>query len=1120
MLFNAGDILTLAIVVLVLFLNRQFDKNNRSLEKVRKYADKVKEELDRLVGEKKTQIHDLNLDIEVQEKTNREILKRVVQANEESAQRSEEMDELKNTLSQVTGRLEELDQLTHNVDENLQRIKKESEYVDSVGVRLNELLKKSKDLQGSMGQLHEAFRQENAKGLESLQESFNQEMTVVYRKFVEDLQGSEGRLGEFSSHLDELIAARDRVAEEKLTAFTARWTEVEGDYMARLEKVAEEGASLEADAFTELKDVLSSHRDSLAENWSRDTQKLERRYQDLAEDLKQGMEELDEQHKIWKSDSEGRLAEFDGKLASSTGEQNRVLTAMKEELEQMMQDFSSTRTASNRQKEEVQQELERIDARINAHRSDVDSRLQEFSESFTGKIENTAEDLQIESLKAIEKKLQDFESGFNPRFNKLEQFMEDMDSLESSLRMSMNEISGRILSEFEVFDQKMQALRSDEERDTEERAEKLRNAMNELEQGLDELKSRAYDNVSTQLQVFEDDFFQDLKKRDDGIQKSLRDWQENLNAQVTEISDQQTRDRTEMERSCTADMNRKLGELQTRVSQQFEKFRDQVESFRDSLDGRVDEGSALVIEYRDNLQNSVTALRDESMDYMNRELERLSMGLNERADASDKSLSEKVELMFNDLERSRRDFGGMSEALHNDVAAWQERALQQIKDEEAGIRENLDDFKSAFTEDLNELRDDFKSQKEELILSSNEERADLKRDLAGMSEKVYQLQSELKEKTESTLERFNSDYNLFTLDFQKKLRESQNDAELKIREMRQGVADAREKMDAYQKKLVARVEEDTRHLTVTLEEIEKKQQDFIAQTHVFEKADRLKESLSRNILELKGDIQKVDANMDRLKDYQNGFDRVQEQYQSILDQINRFMDEKQKVDELEDKISSMVSLSRSVDLKLDQISSLHDMLQQYQSRVKELEDQHHALDSVFVRMESKAGLVDSAVGQIEQFSSTVDALKNNIQMMKSEIGPLAGRLEEMEERNVQLIENRQEADAVYAKIASLDDILAELDSKAEKIDQARDWIARTETRMDGVVKQAQDQVKLLGKLADKDGRGAGPAGSPDMDTRETVLRLARLGWKTEDIARTLKLSQGEVELILEITPRG
>jgi DNA-directed RNA polymerase specialized sigma24 family protein len=39
-----------------------------------------------------------------------------------------------------------------------------------------------------------------------------------------------------------------------------------------------------------------------------------------------------------------------------------------------------------------------------------------------------------------------------------------------------------------------------------------------------------------------------------------------------------------------------------------------------------------------------------------------------------------------------------------------------------------------------------------------------------------------------------------------------------------------------------------------------------------------------------------------------------------------------------------------------------------------------------------------------------------------------------------------------------------------------------------------------------------------MSTREVVVKLAREGWNSEEIARTTKLSRGEVELILELTP--
>ena len=44
--FDGGDILVLLAVLIALFLFRRFDKTSRSLEKVRRYTNKVKRELD------------------------------------------------------------------------------------------------------------------------------------------------------------------------------------------------------------------------------------------------------------------------------------------------------------------------------------------------------------------------------------------------------------------------------------------------------------------------------------------------------------------------------------------------------------------------------------------------------------------------------------------------------------------------------------------------------------------------------------------------------------------------------------------------------------------------------------------------------------------------------------------------------------------------------------------------------------------------------------------------------------------------------------------------------------------------------------------------------------------
>ena len=597
------------------------------------------------------------------------------------------------------------------------------------------------------------------------------------------------------------------------------------------------------------------------------------------------------------------------------------------------------------------------------------------------------------------------------------------------------------------------------------------------------------------FRVFEDDFFSDLKKRDDSIQSNLKEWQDSLSLQISEMADQQVRDRDEVERSYTAEMNKRMGEVQTKVYQQMEKFQTQVEAFRDTLETGMAEGSGMVQSYKDNLSGEVGKLRDESMEFMTDILEKMKNHLQERLDSTRKDFSQSMDAMNLEFEQVRKDYQGSHESIQSDVTAWQNRVLQQMKDQEEQISDQYGNFKDNVKGLIQEVRDDFKSQKEELILSTNEERADLKQDLASISEKVYQLQSDLKDKTSQTLEKFNSDYNLFILEFQKKMRDSQGDAELKVREMRQGVADAREKLETFQKKLFARIEDDSRHLSDNLDEISRKQQDFIAQTHVFEKADQLKEALTRDLGDLKNEILRVEGNMERLHDYQDGFEKVQDQYRDVLDQINRFMQEKQKVDELEEKISRMVSLSKSVDLKLDQVTSLHEMLQQYQIRVKELEDQHHAIDARFARIENKAKLVDQTSESVERYTAVLADMEENLTNMKGEIEPLAVRINSLESRDRILLENRETADAVFEKISGLNGILDDLDSRTEKIEKAREWMARTETRMDGVIKQAQDQVKLMGRLAERDGRpdSARAGGSPDMDTRETVLRFGQDG---------------------------
>jgi DNA-binding NarL/FixJ family response regulator len=90
----------------------------------------------------------------------------------------------------------------------------------------------------------------------------------------------------------------------------------------------------------------------------------------------------------------------------------------------------------------------------------------------------------------------------------------------------------------------------------------------------------------------------------------------------------------------------------------------------------------------------------------------------------------------------------------------------------------------------------------------------------------------------------------------------------------------------------------------------------------------------------------------------------------------------------------------------------------------------------------------------------------------------------------------------------------------ETLAKAREWLARTETRLMEINNETQQKIKLFGTLSKRDRGLRKSPGSPDLSTREVVVKLAREGWKSDEIARQTKLSQGEVELILELTPKS
>ena len=76
MIFSIGDLITFVVVLLMLVIFRALDRNNRSLEKLKRFSDKITENLSALVEQKTGQVKDLSLELQANLKTGKEILTR------------------------------------------------------------------------------------------------------------------------------------------------------------------------------------------------------------------------------------------------------------------------------------------------------------------------------------------------------------------------------------------------------------------------------------------------------------------------------------------------------------------------------------------------------------------------------------------------------------------------------------------------------------------------------------------------------------------------------------------------------------------------------------------------------------------------------------------------------------------------------------------------------------------------------------------------------------------------------------------------------------------------------------------------------------------------------------
>ena len=947
-----------------------------------------------------------------------------------------------------------------------------------------------------------------------------------YRKSIEE---RFGRIEEFIADMDTLAAglesSRQRTLSDMEDAFAAFDKEMTEKRM--LERAREEEETLRLrteinELSAALDELASKARDGAAETLS----KFRDDFLAAVEERQRSMEQKAAQER---EDAEQRLSSelkqrfgdlysrASGEFESLREQLDTQRDALAGRIDKTEEDFSGFTQGLSQRIAEASDQLNRFEAGFTADIEGRDEAMKTAVEELRVRVDRFVEDKEINLLESVEQRQAEYRKSIEERFGRIEEFIADMDTLAADLESSQQSKLAEIKDAFAAFDREMTERRTLERAREDENAAGLRNQMTELESSLDELKLRAADNVSNSLQVFEDEFLADLKRRGDQMHQVVEEWRSKVEAETGELGQKAAQDRDEIERRCSSELKQRLGDLQSRVFGQFETFQEQVDAFRSSLSGRILSAQEEFSGFQEGLSDKIAKEKESANLEFQHAFEVFEQEAHEKLSKAARSITQRLEGFNREIEEKRREITGEFTVVQDETRDWKERIAAQIAEGERGTLESMDVMKSDFAAVRSELRDEYSGRTEELVIEWGEERQNLRRSLVEIEDAVNRLSTELTERSRDTLESLKEQGENFLLDFRKNSREAREEVERKVKELQQSVNDSRERAESSRKEMAAHTDNEYSRLMRNLDEISRRQREFIAETRVFEQAEEIKKALEADIAELKAQLEIVGSGRDEVKQVNERYERCLSLYNDVSGKIARFLSEQQKVDNLESKIARIGSLSEAVDLKLDRVTDANDSLQEIQVRLRQLEDLHEDLNTRYGHLSEKSTVLDAASEGVDKNFERMTKMEMILKDIAERLIPVRGQLEDAEQRQLLLNEEKPKIDSVVEKVSSLDSTMTELDRRLDELGRAREWVARTETRLEEIKKDIQQYVKILGNRSRRDGKKS--SGSPDMDTREVIMKLAEQGWNSEEIARAAEVSRGEVELVLELNPK-
>ncbi|MCL2191841.1 MAG: hypothetical protein FWB78_00410 [Treponema sp.] len=600
-----------------------------------------------------------------------------------------------------------------------------------------------------------------------------------------------------------------------------------------------------------------------------------------------------------------------------------------------------------------------------------------------------------------------------------------------------------------------------------------------------------------------------LKRQTQEAEESIREQDEELRREIVKHRDEWGKQAEELSAF-----------LKQQTQETNESIREQDEELRREIVKHRDEWKAL---YHDTGLDIATAVEDRLEEYRLTQEERLSQLASLSDDSAQleselriamKEASDRVKEDFVRVSKDMRDtWESGSQDLKRDIQALQEelaeveRGLSGIKDTASeNISSKLKVFEEEFTGELSKRgteaiqqieawQDDLNSRLEAITTDAETRRRkaeikitdEMKNDFATLSEK---LMSDLESmKTRATA-------------FEEK-------TTLEIREANET-----------RRVLYEQLESNLTKAKSTMEEVRR---ESTTMSKAFERSGALKKELDLHDDKLKDNADRLSQLNDDIAKFESQYSQMKHLEDDINARITRFTAEKRRIEGMESDFNSLLRTAKQVEEKLTQVSNTDDTLQTVQVKIRQLDEVIKEAEEKFQRVERKTQTlqetndgIDRNFRALQENEQLLNRLDGIIGLLKTDVDGIQSSVDALSAEN----ERTREASE---KLTTLDESIRWLEGRIAEMNQAREMATRLATELQELGKIAKDQVKMAQSVYQRPSSSRPTAsddsGAPAPRDRDNVIILKRQGWSIDEIARSMNMSKGAVELILELSPK-